>query len=149
VILDDLSQSSRYAALHPSFERAFEFLTRTDLASLAPGRHAIDGQRLYVSIDHAEGRGRERARLESHRRYIDIQVTIAGTEEIGWRSLATCSPISFDPERDVGFMPEAPESWFTLTPGLFAIFFPDDAHAPLAGQGPVRKAIVKVWADAR
>jgi beta-galactosidase beta subunit len=28
--------------------------------------------------------------------------------------------------------------------GSFAIFFPEDAHAPLAGRGALTKAIVKI-----
>src|SRR5213078_3215226 len=80
VILDTLANAARYAQMHAGFARAFEFLTATDLAALASGRHAIDGDRLYVSIDHKDGRGEDGARLEAHRRYIDIQYTIDGDE---------------------------------------------------------------------
>ena len=46
MILDVLQHSGRYASLHPGFGPAFEFLRRTDLASLPSGRHPIDGERL-------------------------------------------------------------------------------------------------------
>jgi YhcH/YjgK/YiaL family protein len=145
MILDVLSECRRYVALHPRFARAFDFLATSDLRSLAPGRHAIDGERLYVSIDHEDGRGREGARLEAHRKYIDIQLTIEGDEQIGWAPLADCRPsAAFDPARDVGFFDTRPDTWLSVPPGRFAIFFPDDAHAPLAGRGPLRKAVVKV-----
>ena len=90
MILDTLPNAARYARMHPGFARAFEFLSTTDLAVLAPGRHEIDGDRLYVSIDHKDGRGEEGARLEAHRRHIDIQYTIDGDERIGWMPLASC-----------------------------------------------------------
>src|SRR4051812_32214835 len=90
MIVDTLAQSTRYAALHPGFARALEFLQHTDLLALAPGRHDLDGDRIYVSIDHKDGRGRDAARMEAHRRYIDIQLTLAGAEEIGWMPLARC-----------------------------------------------------------
>jgi YhcH/YjgK/YiaL family protein len=145
VILDTLANSGAYVALHPLFAPAFEFLRATDLRSLASGRHAIDGDRLFVSIDHVEGRGRAAARLEAHRRYIDIQLTVDGFEEIGWRPLSTCRiPSPFDPGRDIGFFDDPPETWLALPSGHFAVFFPDDAHAPLAGDGPLVKAVVKV-----
>jgi biofilm protein TabA len=146
MILDTLDQRGRYVTLHPAFARAFEFLVHPDLASLAPGRHVIDGDRLYVSIDHKEGRGREGARLESHRRYIDIQLTIEGEEEIGWLPLASCgAPVAaFDEVRDICFYGDRPSTWLAVPPGRFAIFFPDDAHAPLAGCGLLRKAIAKI-----
>ena len=149
MILDLIDQHARYHALHPLFARAFQYLRDTDLRSLAPGRHELDGDRLYVSVDHVEGRGREGARLEAHRRYIDIQVAIEGPEAIGWRPLRACRrALPFDESKDIGFFEDAPESWLALRPGEFAIFFPDDAHAPLAERGAVKKAIVKVLASA-
>jgi biofilm protein TabA len=32
-------------------------------------------------------------------------------------------------------------------PGTFAIFFPEDAHAPMAGEGLIHKVVVKVAVD--
>jgi len=145
MIVDTLAQSGRYAALHPAFARAFEFLTAADPGSLAPGRYDIDGDRMYVSIDHQEGRGRDGARLEAHRRYIDIQLTLLGDEEIGWSPLEACSMATpYDAARDISFFDSRPHAWLAVPAGTLAIFFPDDAHAPLAGHGPLRKAIVKV-----
>ena len=149
MILDLLVQSGRYAGLHPGFPRAFQFLAATDLAALPPGRHTIDGDRIYVSIDHKDGRGREGARLEAHRRYIDIQVTIDGDEEIGWMPLDACGlpPGGFDESKDVGFFDAPVATWLAVPGGSFAIFFPHDVHAPLAGRGLLKKAIVKIAVD--
>lgn len=149
MVLDTLANASRYAGLHPAFPRAFAFLGSTDLSALPPGRHTIDGDRMYVSIDHKDGRGREGARLEAHRRYIDIQVTIDGDEEIGWMPLAACESASagFDESKDVGFFDGRVTTWLAVPRGTFAIFFPDDAHAPLAGRGLLKKAIVKIAVD--
>jgi len=146
MILDRLAAADRYAALHPAFKAAFEFLRRPGAAALPPGRIELDGPRLYVAIDHKDGRGREGARLEAHRKYIDIQFTVAGDEVIGWRPAADCTrrAVPYDPEKDIEFFADAPETWLAVPPGTFAIFFPEDGHAPLAGSGPVRKLIVKV-----
>jgi YhcH/YjgK/YiaL family protein len=146
LVLDVLEQWTRYAHLHPAFTRAFAFLRETDLAMLPAGRHEIDGDAIYLSIDHVDGRGRDGARLESHREHIDIQLTISGDEQIGWRPLAACANPdgAFDATRDLGFYRDRPDTWLAVPPGTFTIFFPDDAHAPLAGSGPLRKAIVKI-----
>ncbi len=146
MILDSLAGCSRYSSVHPRLARAFEFLTTTDLASLPAGRHPIEGDEIYVSVDYVDGRGRDGARLEAHRAYIDIQVTIEGAEEIGWRPLADCRQPAgdFSEGRDIGFYDDPPVAWFPMPFGQFAVFFPDDAHAPLGASGPVKKAIVKV-----
>jgi len=149
MILDTLANSARYERMHAGFARAFEFLATTDLAALTPGRHDIDGDRMYVLIDHKDGRGEEGARLEAHRRYIDIQYTIDGEELIGWMSLARCtSPDGdFHDTKDIGFFADRPTTWVSVPPGSFTIFFPHDAHAPLAGHGLLKKAIVKIPVD--
>ncbi len=146
MILDALTEWRRYATVHPDLPRAFEFLQRAGLASLAAGRHAIDGDRVYVLIDDRAGRGREGAQLEAHHKYIDVQLTIEGGEEIGWRPLAGCRRRAgeFDEGRDIGFFDDRPETWLAVPPGHFAIFFPTDAHAPLGGRGALKKAIVKI-----
>jgi YhcH/YjgK/YiaL family protein len=80
------------------------------------------------------------------RRCIDIQLTIDGYDEIGWKSLGDCAQPAgaFDAAKDIVFFSDRPESWVSLPAGHFAIFFPDDAHAPLAGRGTVKKAIMKI-----
>ena len=146
MVLDLLTNAHRYASLHPQFARAFAFLASADLEALPTGRTEIDGDRMFVILDRQDGRGRDGARLEAHRRYVDIQYTIAGEEEIGWTPLASCAAPdgAFDETKDVGFFRDAPSAWLRVPPGSFAIFFPEDAHAPLAGRGALVKAIVKI-----
>jgi biofilm protein TabA len=146
MVLDALSKLNRYLDLHPVFPVVADAIASRDLATLAPGRYEIDVPRLYVSIDDQVGRGRGQARLESHRRYIDIQVTIEGHEEIGWRPVPECRAptAAFDEPGDIQFYEDIPDTWLAVPPGYFAIFFPHDAHAPLAGTGRLKKAIFKI-----
>lgn len=146
MILDTLDQSARYIGLHPGFARAFEFLSDAALMQRDPGKHELDGERLFVIISHDPGRGRQGAKLESHRRYIDIQYVARGTDEMGWRPLAECEKVEmpYDPQREVAFYADAPDAWIRVPAGQFVIFWPEDAHAPLGGQGELVKAVVKV-----
>lgn len=146
MILDDLSQAARYTALHPGFALGFKFLARTDLATLEGGRHEIDGDRVFALINRDPGRGHSGARLEAHRKYIDIQFLVVGSEEIGWRPTGECTSLT-DPyidERDIMFFGDAPWGWIPLPVGKFMIFYPADAHAPLASTGDNVKAVIKV-----
>jgi biofilm protein TabA len=133
MILSALSQSSRYALLHPLFQRAFDYIRDTDLLALAPGRHPIVGEDLFVIKEQTQGKSKEQARLEAHRKYIDIQLVLEGDEQMGWKPLADClNPLSnYSAEKDIQFFHDAPASWIAVPPDHFCIFFPEDAHAPL------------------
>lgn len=146
MILDTLAQADRYSALHPLFARAFAFLCQAGLGTLAPGRHAIEGEQLFAIVEHGTGRTRAQAQLECHRRYIDIQLVLEGTDEMGWKPVAQCaSPATdYDAARDIRFFSDAPSSWIATPAGSFCLFFPDDAHAPLVSLGFIRKVVVKI-----
>ncbi|MDB5337809.1 MAG: tabA [Planctomycetaceae bacterium] len=149
MILDQLVRADLYAAIHPGFASAFEFLRTANLSEMSAGRHEIDGDRMYVVINRMPGRGREGAKFEVHRKYIDIQFGISGTDEMAWLALPDCTqPIApFEVEKDMGFFKDAAETWVVVPPGSFAIFFPQDVHAPLGGKGDLVKAVVKVAVD--
>ena len=146
MILGYLDNGERYGGLHPGFPAAFEFLKRKDLADLSSGRHPIDGERLYALVVQQDGRGRDKAKLEIHRRYIDIQFTVTGADDIGWKPAAhlTSCDQEYNDEKDIAFFSDEPDAWVTTRPGTFAIFFPEDAHAPLGGTGSIHKVVVKV-----
>jgi YhcH/YjgK/YiaL family protein len=146
MILDTLGNARRYQALNPGFARAFAFLLRDDLKELPSGRHEIDGDRVYALVSREPGRRKEDARLETHERYVDIQLVLAGTDDIGWKSRSLCmSPAGeYDPKADVAFFTDEPDAWLSVKSGAFAVFFPEDAHMPLISAGQLHKVVVKV-----
>lgn len=148
MIFSTITNADRYAALHPLFQRAFEYIRSTDLLSLAPGCYPIVGDELLAIVEQAPGRTRAEAKLECHRRYIDIQLVLEGVDEMGWRPLVEChKPLSdFSTERDIRFFHDSPATWIATPPGAFCIFFPEDAHAPLVGEGIIRKVVFKIAA---
>jgi len=146
MIFSTLSQSDRYAALHPLFPRAFEYIRNTDLMSLAPGHHPILGEDMFAIVEHMPGRTREAAQLEVHRRYIDIQLVLEGVDEMGWKALIECREPADDysSEKDIQFFRDAPAAWIAVPTGAFFIFFPEDAHAPRVSSGSIRKVVIKI-----
>ena len=146
MILATLAEADRYCALHPLFPRAFEFLRNTDLHALAPGKHTVQGEQLFAIVEACAGRTRADAKLECHRRYIDIQLVLEGIDEMGWKAVSECMDpaTDYDAARDIRFFNDAPSSWIATPPGSFCLFFPDDAHAPLVSAGLIRKVVVKI-----
>jgi biofilm protein TabA len=149
MVLDRLENAGRYAPLHPGLAKALDHLEGIDVHALPLGEHEIDGRRLYMSVSEDQGRGREGARLEAHRKYIDIQVAVTGHEVVGWKNVNECTDAdgAFDEERDVVLFSDEPDAWIGVRPGSFVILFPEDAHAPLAGEGTLHKVVVKVQVE--
>ena len=149
MILDQLQNWKRYIAVHPGFKTAFEFLNRHDLADLTAGRHPIDNEKLYALVMQENGKGRDIAKLETHRLFIDVQFTVTGIDHIGWKPAVECTGDAngYNSEKDVAFFTDRPETWLTVPQGIFAVFYPEDAHAPLGGIGPLHKVVVKVAVD--
>jgi YhcH/YjgK/YiaL family protein len=146
IIVDRLDRAERYFDMHPAFEKAFAFLHQDTLGQLAPGRHEIDGEKMFCLISNGPGRKREEARLEAHRKYIDIQYVIAGADEMGWKPAAECEIQDevYDADKDIEFFKDEPRSWTVVPAGSFAIFFPEDAHAPLVSDAAIHKVVLKI-----
>ncbi len=146
MIFATLAQSNRYASLHPLFPRAFDYIHNTDLLALTPGVHDIIDKQLFVIVEEAEGRTRAEAKLEYHRKYIDIQLVLTGIDEMGWKPVSDCHQLiaDYNSERDIQFFDDVPDSWIAVPAGAFCIFFPEDAHAPLVSGSRIRKLIFKI-----
>jgi len=147
MIIDLLSNAARYEPLHPRFKAAFDFLRDTDVQALAHGRTEIDGDALFALTQVYETQPVQGGKLEAHQRYIDIQFIVIGEEHIGYAPLAGQPPAEpFNSEKDIGFY-HGDASFTRLTAGMFAIFFPCDAHLPgrhLATPAHVKKIVLKV-----
>jgi biofilm protein TabA len=144
MILDTLTNSNRYGSVHPLFAQAFEALHNAH--TLPPGTHTIDGDNLFIIIAEQQSEPAQNIRLEAHRKYIDIQTALDGSFDIGWRALEQCRILysDYDTSNDVVLFDDRPDFFAALRPGMMAILFPDDAHAPMPPVGSVRKAVVKV-----
>jgi YhcH/YjgK/YiaL family protein len=149
IIINKLQHAERYFKMHPAFEKAFTFLRQDGLAELPVERYEIDGDRLFCMISKDPGRSRSEAKLEAHRKYIDIQYVIAGMDEMGWKPTADCKLIDtdYDADKDIMFFNDQPDNWTEVPAGSFVIFFPQDAHAPLVSSGELHKAVLKIAVD--
>lgn len=148
MIFDSLKNSELYNSINPRFARAFEYLKTTDLAALEAGKHPVDGDEIFVNVQERELKKPEDAKLEVHNTYIDIQVVVRGTETFGWNERAACTRPEgeFNAEKDIQFFADPKQTFYTLHEGQFTILFPEDAHAPMIGEGEIKKIIVKVKA---
>lgn len=144
MILDTLANAGKYSTVHPLFPKAFEYLTIHQ--SYDSGTFEIIGKNLYVIVSRTEGEAQKEPKLEVHRKYIDIQVALDGSFDIGWKPLAECMKPSktYDADNDYALFDDPPDIWATIPSGTFGIFFPEDAHAPQTSPNRLVKAVFKV-----
>jgi YhcH/YjgK/YiaL family protein len=146
MILTTLQDSERIESLHPLFKTLFDYVKSHDLLNAPTGRIEIDGERLFINNVLAEGVDKDKQVLEMHRKYIDVHILLEGNEAIGWKPLNEIVNITktYDEEGDCLLSDDSPTALIDLKPGNALIVWPEDPHAPVIGNGKIRKLIGKV-----
>lgn len=147
MIIDTLANASKYTSLNPLFAQAFDYIKTQDLGNLPVGVSEI-GPGLYMIVNVGNGKTQAVSleKFECHDKNIDIQICVSGLETIGWKPREKCVKPNgdYNPEKDVRFFNDTPDMYFQLTDNQFGIFYPEDVHAPMIGEGEIRKIVIKV-----
>ncbi len=146
MIVSNLQNSRRIESLHPLFKTLFDYVKTHDLLHAELGRIEIDGERLYINNVNPECVAPEKQVLELHRDYIDVHILLEGAETIGWKALEDLQEEvkAYSEEEECALYSDVPTTYVHLLPGQFVIVYPEDPHAPIIGQGRIRKLIAKV-----
>lgn len=149
MVVDTLENLEKYVSLNPLFAQAIEYLKSTDLNAIEAGNKVeLKGKDLVVNFSQTKPKTKEEAKLETHNKFIDIQIPLSGVEVMGYTPAKDCVPADavYNAEKDITFFEGLAESYIAVKPGMFAIFFPQDGHAPGITETGVKKVIVKVLA---
>ena len=113
------------------WQTLFRWLRDTDLTAIPKGKHPIAGSTLVASVEDTENGPLEKRNTESHRKKIDFQIVVRGTEGFALLDHAS-STISkpYDEKKDVMRYNYVREDthFFDVAAGQFVIFFPTDWH---------------------
>ncbi len=147
MIIDSLKNAKLYYGLGERIEKGLKFLENTDLSEYKNGKYEIDGEKIYVSVQDYETKPLEQGKFEAHRKYLDIQYIIKGSERLGFGKIGEFSPaVDYDEEKDIVFL-NGQGDFAGAKEGDFLIFMPQDAHMPcisIKEPAYVKKAVVKV-----
>ncbi|CCY64261.1 putative uncharacterized protein [Prevotella sp. CAG:1124] len=147
MVIDTLENLDKYVSLNPLFKDVLDFIKSNDLNTLEVGKHEIKGSDLFVNVQVAKGKTKEVAVLETHKKMIDIQIPLSAEETYGYTPLCDLPDAEYNNEKDITKYEGMADTYVTCKPGEFAIFFPQDGHAPcIAGVPEIKKAIFKVLA---
>ena len=145
MIIDTLANLGKYVALNPLFQDVVDYINNNDLASMPTGKVLIKGNELYTNFTVAKGKTKAEAKLESHDVMIDIQIPFNVPESMGYTPRTDLDEQPYNAEKDITFYDGLAQQYITVHPGMFVIFFPQDAHAPCVSEASeIRKVIFKV-----
>ena len=146
MIVDTIENLGKYVALTPLFADVVEFLKNHDLQSMEPGKYPIKDKDLFMNLQVAQQRTKDTAFLETHIEMIDIQIPITCAETFGYTPLCDLPAFDYNAEKDITkYGDTKPQTFVTVNPGQFAIFFPQDGHMPCIIDEPeIKKAIFKI-----
>nr|WP_157536248.1 YhcH/YjgK/YiaL family protein [Mucilaginibacter sp. L294] len=137
----------QYYANKAVWDKVFLFLKQTNLDTLSPGKHPIDGDNAYASVTEGPSKELDKAGWESHRKYIDLQYVIKGKERIDAINIDKATVTKPYDEAKDGAAYTAEGTSYTAEPGTFFLFFPQDVHRPnikVAGYDVVKKLVIKI-----
>ena len=151
MIYDTLNNIAFYKGLSPDIYEGLKFLQQLN-PDIAVGTYQLSPNVKAIVSEYTTKEVNENG-YEAHRKNIDIQYLLKGTEKIAYipvEELLEMKPYS--EETDAAFynaVSDFSPSTFDLRPGYYAIFFPQDGHMPqLCVNEPekVKKVVIKVQA---
>ncbi|MBF0498568.1 MAG: YhcH/YjgK/YiaL family protein [Candidatus Riflebacteria bacterium] len=147
MIINRLERAENWFVMGKRIKHALQYLRTVDPETLSPGRHELEGDRLFAMIQEYETKPIEKGFWETHRRYIDVQFVAKGVERIGWADADAMHEGPYDESKDLIVL-QGKGDFLTVRPGTFLILGPRDAHMPCispeSGPGFVKKIVVKV-----
>jgi YhcH/YjgK/YiaL family protein len=149
MIIDRVENTYLYEPLHRRFQKAFAILADPAIARKPDGRYPVEGDDLYYIVQHYTTKPIDQGRLESHKKYIDIQVLIAGQEILCYSPITGLEVVDpYDAAKDIMFYLAGTIIAHTrLEPGIFCLLYPHDAHLPscqVTCPAAVHKVVLKI-----
>lgn len=116
--------------IHSRVEEAVEYLTKLNITEADAENKVIVNDDFYYSVQSYDTKDAKECKLESHRKYIDIQIMVEGRESMDLVDISKLTvKEQYDTEKDVMFW-NIPDrmSRTTLTEGDYIILYPENAH---------------------
>lgn len=130
MIFDQLAHIKAYQGISRNLDTAIAFITSHNLQELPMGRTEINGTQVFLNKMEAETVPETAKQYEVHKKYMDIQIDLAGTERIDTGRRVSFDNFDFDVEKDIGFTDTPFLASCTLGPGNFTICMAGEPHKP-------------------
>lgn len=147
MIYDKLENAKNYKGLNPNLDAALSYLASHDLSLLPSGRTDINGSLVYINVMEASAAPAEERGFEIHKKYMDIQIDLYGTEIIEIGDSSSMTVPHYEEKTDFGKAICPTLASCTMGPGNFIICMTEEPHKPGIAAGSdltLKKCVVKV-----
>ncbi len=129
MIIDCIDNIMKYEPLLPYLRKGMEAIH--GLEELEKGRYEFDGG--YFMVQKGVTRPILEGTFEAHKKYIDVQILVEGSEEVAWEDIHKLETvIPYDAQKDTQRLIGEREHVIKITKGMFYAAFPQDGHQPVA-----------------
>lgn len=125
MIIDKFSNLKIYIPLLKNLENGLEAIQAAGVPEI--GTYEFDGG--YFMVKEGTTGPIEEGDFEVHRRYVDIQIVLEGSEDLAWTHLDNLTEtIPYDEKRDAAFCSGDITCQTPVAAGMCYILFPWDGH---------------------
>ena len=103
---------------------------REKILSLENGSYDVGYNRIKMNVGKYFTKKENDKFWESHKRYLDVQIMIDGSERVVFNDIRNMKEKSFDPERDLVILEGNKLFDIVIENGDVLVFFPNDVHKP-------------------
>ena len=131
------------------WREAFDFIASVNIYT-EEKKYFLRGDEMFAMVQGYETKPILEGDIEIHRRYADIHSLILGNESVYYSPIKLLEQKQdFTPTSDdVLYSFQQDQSIpFHLSPGIFALFFPEEGHMPAINNGrpeKVKKVLIKI-----
>lgn len=146
--IDKAAFAKQYTANKALWDKAFIYLNKTNLDTIAPGKYNIAGDSVYAVVIAGPTKTPEQAKWESHLKYIDFQCVLKNAETMQTAAMSTATITNpYDAKTDNINYDATMQTSRLVTPGNILLFFPGTVHRAglkTAGYDTDRRVVIKI-----
>ena len=152
MIITNVNNEIQNKSLAKDIRFCIEFAKKNEnkILSLVNGSYDVGYNNIKMNLGKYFTKSENEKFWESHKKYLDVQIMINGTEKVAINDIRDMEVKSFDEERDLTILEGDKAFDIIMKTGDVLVFFPNDVHKPELNvsenddSGTIRKIVTKV-----
>ena len=152
MIITNVNNEIQNKSLAKDIQFCIEFAKKNEnkILSLVNGSYDVGYNNIKMNLGKYFTKSENEKFWESHKKYLDVQIMINGTEKVAINDIRDMEVKSFDEERDLTILEGDKAFDIIMKTGDVLVFFPNDVHKPELNvsenddSGNIRKIVTKV-----